>query len=67
MVAKIFDPLYHSALNECGYPDDVVVDADGDYYREAATFEQLQLSPEAKAVTPAYYGTWAMEVETNVK
>jgi hypothetical protein len=62
MVAKIFDPLYYSAPNECGYPDDVVVDADGDYCCEAATFQQLLLSSEAKAVTPAYFGTWSLEV-----
>jgi hypothetical protein len=67
MVAKIFDPLYYSAPNECGYPDDVVVDADGSYCRQAATFQQLLPSSEAKAVTPAYFGTWSREVETPVK
>jgi hypothetical protein len=67
MVAKIYDPLYYSALNEYGGHDDVVRNADRDYRCEAAAFEQLQNSIEAQAVTPVYYGTWSMEVETPVK
>lgn len=67
MVAKIYDPLYYSALNECGYPEDVVIDADGDYCREAAAYAQLQKSPELAAVVPHFHGTWTMDVETPVK
>jgi hypothetical protein len=67
MVAKIYDPLYYSALNEYGTQDDVVRDADADYCREAAAFEELQKSPEALTVTPAYYGTWTTDVETRVR
>jgi hypothetical protein len=47
--------------------DDIVRDADRDYRCETAAFEQLQNSTQAQAVTPAYYGTWTMEVETPVK
>jgi len=67
MVAKIYDPLYYPALNECGYPEDVVVDADGDYCREAAAYAQLQKSPDVAAIVPHFYGAWTMDVETPVK
>lgn len=62
MVAKIYDPLYYPAHNEYGIQQDVIVEADGDYSREAAAFEQLQSSTEARAIIPAYYGTWSMDV-----
>jgi hypothetical protein len=64
MVAKIFDPLYYPGLDEFGYKEPVVYNADGDYCREAAAFEKLQESTEAMAVIPAYYGAWTMYVET---
>jgi hypothetical protein len=67
MVAKIYDPLYYSALNDCGTQDDVVIDADGDYCREAAAYEQLQKSAAVAAVIPAFYGTWTIDVETPIK
>jgi hypothetical protein len=67
MVAKIYDPLYYSALNECGYPEDVLLESDGDYCREAAAYAQLQKSPEVAAVVPHCYGSWTMDVETPIK
>jgi hypothetical protein len=67
MVAKIYDPLYYSFYNDCGTKDDVVWDADSDYTCEAACFRKLQESAEARAVIPAYYGTWTMNVKTPVK
>jgi hypothetical protein len=67
MVAKIYDPLYYSALNDCGTQNNIVRDADRDYRCEAAAFEQLQSSSGALSVTPAYYGTWTMDVETPVQ
>jgi hypothetical protein len=66
MVAKIYDPLYYRGVHEYGGPNDVVSGADADYCREAAAYEELQKSPEALAVIPAYYGTWNMDVATPV-
>ncbi|KAF1848882.1 uncharacterized protein K460DRAFT_364833 [Cucurbitaria berberidis CBS 394.84] len=66
MVAKIYDPLYYEGINEFGYREDVITNADGDYSREAAAYMELQNSPAAKGVTPAFHGTWTIEVETVV-
>lgn len=66
MVAKIYDPLYYRAVNNCGYPEDVVIEADGDYSREVAAYEQLQMSRDVKYAVPAFYGAWTMDVETQV-
>jgi hypothetical protein len=65
MVAKIYDPLYHPAFDEYGGQQDVVVEADGDYSREAAAFELLQKSPEERITIPAYCGTWTIDVEVS--
>lgn len=67
MAAKIYDTLHYTHINEYGYKENVVGDADGDYCREAAAYEHLQKSPEARLVTPAYFGTWTMNVEKPVK
>jgi hypothetical protein len=67
MVAKIFDPLYYSHFNEYHTVNDVVYDADSDYCHEAAAFTKLQESAQARAVIPAYYGTWTMDIENPVK
>jgi hypothetical protein len=67
MVAKIYDPVYYPHVNEYGYKADVVRNADGHFCREAAAYEHLQKSSEARLVTPAYYGTWTMDGETPVR
>ncbi|KAI4702478.1 hypothetical protein J4E81_002842 [Alternaria sp. BMP 2799] len=66
MVAKIYDPLYYEDVNEYGGDEDVVYDAFSDYSREAAAFHQLQKSPAAREVTPAFYGTWTILVDTHI-
>lgn len=63
MIAKIFDPLYYRNYDEYGRVN-VVYDADSDYSREAVAYEQLQKSTAAKEVTPAFYGTWTIHVNT---
>ena len=54
MVAKIYDPLFYDESNACR--DDVVFTANSDYCREAAAYEELQKSPAAREVIPAFYG-----------
>ncbi|KAJ4373020.1 hypothetical protein N0V83_003311 [Neocucurbitaria cava] len=66
MVAKIYDPLYYADTDAWGSKEDVVHNADCDYSREAAAYIQLQKSQAARDVTPAFYGTWTIEVETLV-
>lgn len=66
MVAKVYDPLYYEGVNEFGYKEDVVGLAASDYSREAAAYKELQKSPATKKVTPAFFGTWTIEVETLV-
>jgi hypothetical protein len=65
MVAKIYDPLYDTGFDIYDNKRDVVVLADGDYTREAAAYEQLTSSPFA-GVTPDYFGSWTIEVNTAV-
>jgi hypothetical protein len=67
MVAKIYDPLYYPDVDDYGSKQDVVSEADGDYSREAVAYEELRKSPEVAAVTPAFYGTWTMDVESYAK
>jgi hypothetical protein len=66
MTAKIYNPSYYDEFNEFGIKQDVVQAAGGDYSREAVAYQKLQYYPTARAVTPAYLGTWPMEVETCV-
>ncbi|KAJ8111341.1 hypothetical protein OPT61_g6041 [Boeremia exigua] len=65
MVAKIYDPLYYDEMDWM-IKQDVLRAAKGDYSREAAAYQQLQHSPAAKGVTPAYYGTWAATIATPI-
>lgn len=65
MVAKIYDPLFYSDGDE-GCEQDFLLATHGEYSREAAAYQQIQTSPVAKAVTPAFYGTWTTEVPTLV-
>jgi hypothetical protein len=67
IVAKIYDSLCYYALDGWGHKDNIVHNADRDYRSKAAAFEQLRNSAQALTVTPTYYGTWTMEVETPVK
>ena len=66
-VAKIYDPLYYNEVNEYGFEEDVMFDAFSDYSREAAAYNQLQESPAARQVTPAFYGTWTISVDTEIR
>lgn len=67
MVAKIYDPLFYPLMNDYGTKNDVGRDADADYCREVTAFERLQQATEAKPVTPAYYGSLTMMIETPVE
>jgi hypothetical protein len=64
VVAKIYDQLYYDEQNEYGLKEDVMFDAHSDCSREAAAYHQLQRSPVAPEVTPAFYGTWTLPVDT---
>ena len=64
MVAKIYDPLYYDNSNGCGGEIDVVYKAYSDYRTEAAVYQELQKSPAAQEVTPAFYGAWTIHVDT---
>jgi hypothetical protein len=64
MVAKIYDPLYYKFFNDYGYKENVLWTVDGDYSREAAAYLELQKSPSTIEVTPRFYGTFTMDVET---
>ncbi|KAH7412324.1 hypothetical protein DE146DRAFT_732620 [Phaeosphaeria sp. MPI-PUGE-AT-0046c] len=67
MVAKIYYPPYYPPEDIHATKNDVIADADGDYSREAAAFAQIQLSSEAKAVTPSFHGTWTTTIATHVE
>jgi len=64
MVAKVYDPLYYEFVSEYGYTEPVVSDADGDYSREAAAYAELQLSQADVDMTPRYYGTFTIDIDT---
>jgi hypothetical protein len=66
MVAKIYDPLYDNGTDCYDNKRDVVVLADGHYTREAVAYEELQHSPEARAIIPEYHGSWTMEIHTTI-
>ncbi|KAF2846194.1 hypothetical protein T440DRAFT_472045 [Plenodomus tracheiphilus IPT5] len=66
LVAKIYDPLYYEHINQYNYKEHVVVNADGDYSCEAATYGWIQGSPAAKRLTPSFHGTWVADIETCV-
>ncbi|EDU45057.1 conserved hypothetical protein [Pyrenophora tritici-repentis Pt-1C-BFP] len=61
MVAKIYDPLYDNGFDCYDNKRDVIVLADGDYSREAAAYETLQRSSEARNCIPDYYGSWTIQ------
>ncbi|CAA9962623.1 AarF unusual protein kinase [Pyrenophora teres f. maculata] len=66
MVAKIYDPLYDNGFDCYDNKRDVIVLSDGDYSREAAAYENLQRSAEARKCIPEYYGSWTTQVQTTI-
>ena len=56
MVAKIYHPLYYQHINDFGYPNDVVTEADSDYSREVAAYQELQKSELAQEITSTFHG-----------
>ncbi|KAE8844424.1 hypothetical protein PTNB85_02689 [Pyrenophora teres f. teres] len=64
MVAKVYDPLFYNPSEDCHFGEDVVATANSDYCHEAAAYHELQKSPAAQEVTPAFYGTWTINVDT---
>ena len=67
MVAKIYDPLYYNYVNDFGLKENVIWDADGDYSREVAAYMELQKSLSSIDVTPAYYGSYTMNIKTPIE
>lgn len=66
MATKIYDPLYYKFVNDYGYTEAVICDADGDYLREATAYTELQQSLAAVEITPVYYGSFTVEIDTHV-
>ncbi|KAI4712308.1 hypothetical protein J4E89_002574 [Alternaria sp. Ai002NY15] len=67
MVAKIYDPLYYEYINDFGRKQHVKYEAYGDYSREAHAYVELQKSAAARNVTPAFYGTWTIDINVVVR
>ncbi|KAI1672100.1 hypothetical protein L13192_02959 [Pyrenophora tritici-repentis] len=63
MVAKIYDPLFYNSSDDYD-GGDVVFTANSDYCREAAAYRELQKSPAAQELIPAFYGTWTIDIDT---
>lgn len=67
MVAKIYDPFYYRYVNDYGYKENVIWNADGDFACECAAYTELQQLPAPSEITPAYYGSFTVDVETVMK
>jgi len=60
-VAKIYDPLYYPAY-KCGFKrNDVIMETDYDYSREAAAYNELR-GPFEGTIIPKYYGSWTCDI-----
>lgn len=67
-IAKIYDPLYYATYDEA-WPDErvgVALAADQDYTIEAAAYSELLHTNLQGTIMPVFYGSWTMEVCTNV-
>ncbi|KAI0582302.1 hypothetical protein Alg130_06191 [Pyrenophora tritici-repentis] len=64
MVAKIYDPLFYDSCDDSVFGEDVVTKAHCDYSYEAAAYQELQKSPAAQELIPAFYGTWTIDIDT---
>lgn len=66
-MAKIYDGLYYPFTSSmCSEPEDVCIDADGDYSREAAAYEQLTAAKLTGDFAPKYYGAWTMHLPLRI-
>lgn len=63
MVTKIYAPLYYNEFNECDGVENVVRNADSDYTREVAAYQEMQNSSIVRC-TPMYHGSWTTQAET---
>jgi hypothetical protein len=64
LVAKIYDPLYYPAYKNFCRRDDVIMRADFDYSREAASYNELR-GPLEGTIIPKYYGSWTCDITVN--
>lgn len=64
LVAKIYDPLYYPAYKNSCRRDDVIMRADFDYSREAASYNELR-GPLEGTIIPKYYGSWTCDITVN--
>jgi len=64
LVAKIYDPLYYPAYENSSYRDDVIMQADFDYSREAAAYNELR-GPFEGTIIPKYYDSWTCDITVN--
>ena len=64
LVAKIYDPLFYPAYENSSTRDDVIMEADYDYTREAAAYNELR-GPFEGTIIPKYYGSWTCDITVN--
>ena len=64
LVAKIYDPLYYPAYKNSCRRDDVIMRADFDYSREAASYNELRGLLEGTIILK-YYGSWTCDITVN--
>ncbi|KAF2119362.1 hypothetical protein BDV96DRAFT_567433 [Lophiotrema nucula] len=62
LVAKIYDPMYYEGV-EWKFKLDVVRYAIADYTCEVAAYTELKKPSEGAKYTPAYHGSYVMDVE----
>ncbi|KAF9697531.1 hypothetical protein EKO04_004122 [Ascochyta lentis] len=69
LVAKIYDPLFYSFQNQefSEFNVDVTTAADSEYSIEAAAYSKLQQTPVEGSITPQYYGSWTIDIASNVQ
>ena len=65
LVAKIYDPLFYPAYQNSSTRNDVIMEADYDYSREAAAYNELR-GPFEGAIIPRYHGSWTCDVTVDM-
>lgn len=66
LIAKVYDPLYHSFVDKYYKAGkvDVATEADLDYTTEAAAYSTLCDTDTQGGIMPKYYGSWTTKVRT---
>jgi hypothetical protein len=65
LVAKIYDPLFYPAYENSSTRDDVIMEADYDYTREAAAYNELR-GPLEGTIIPRYHGSWTCDITVDM-